>query len=181
MTLSDEFLSVDLEIWHEMFDYVVNPCIEHVEKLLTETEKMKECKYLCLVGGLSTSVYFRMKMREKFGTKSSYNLKLIIPQRPMLSVVTGAAYLGITNNYIKARVLRYSYGQIGRYDEETARKMKVPSEHIAKNIKYDAHSSKWRVSDCFGIIARKNEEIYKGQIKKVNSYSASPQTMKSLA
>ena len=40
------------ELSHKMFDYVVNPCIEHVEKLLTETEKMEECKYLCPVGGL---------------------------------------------------------------------------------------------------------------------------------
>ena len=178
--MSAESLQVDMEIWKEMFDVVINPCIEHIDKLLQETEKMKDCKYLCLVGGLSTSIYFRSKMRLKFGEKSEYKLKLIIPNRPMLSVVTGAAYFGITKNYIKARVLRYSYGQIGRYDEQTARKMKIPLDHIANNMKYDKHDGKWRVNNCFGVIARKSEEIYNGKVKISRAYRTKPTQMKAI-
>ena len=48
-------------------------------------------------------------MREKFGYKSKYKLQVIIPQRPILSVVEGAAYFGITPNYIKARRMTKTY------------------------------------------------------------------------
>ena len=79
------------------------PIIDQIEKLL-QNDKMNGCKYLCLVGGLSSSSYFKYKMRKELGDKSKYNLKIVIPERPILSVVEGAAYFGITRNYIQNRL-----------------------------------------------------------------------------
>ena len=39
-------------------------------------------------------------------------LQLNIPQRPILSVVEGAAYFGITPIYVKAKILKYTYGEM---------------------------------------------------------------------
>ena len=43
---------------------------------------------------------WRYKMSEEFGPNSKYKLSLIVPQRPILSVVEGAAYFGITGSII---------------------------------------------------------------------------------
>ena len=91
-----------------MFNHVINPTIKQIKTLLNEPKLMTNCKYLCLVGGLSTSKYFQLRMEQQFGPKSKYKLKLIIPRRPILCVVEGAAYFGITNNYIKSRALPHS-------------------------------------------------------------------------
>ena len=54
--------------------------------------------------------YFVDRLEQAFGLKSRFALTLIVPQRPILSVVEGAANLGITDGYIKARILRLTYG-----------------------------------------------------------------------
>ena len=95
---------------------------------------MRNCKYLCLVGGLSTSKYYRSRMSAVFGSKSRYNMQLIMPQRPILSVVEGAAYFGITPNYIKARVLQYTYGYSVSKLESIAQQ--IASLNISKRIEF---------------------------------------------
>eukprot|EP00483_Globobulimina_turgida_P003392 UN03398 len=135
---------------------------------------MRNCKYLCLVGGLSTSPYFQKQMKHQFGTKSKYQLSVIIPQRPILSVVEGAAYFAITQNYIKARILRYTYGELAHYPENQAKACCVSPEHIANNRYYNEYYKTWYVNNCFEVLARKNEEIYTGQIKRFTSCRSSP-------
>eukprot|EP01084_Bolivina_argentea_P257365 433603_1 len=51
---------------------------------------MKNCKYLCLVGGFSCSPYFQYRIKQEFK-----NLKIIIPDKPLSSVVQGGVYLGL--------------------------------------------------------------------------------------
>eukprot|EP01083_Nonionella_stella_P070750 189443_1 len=99
---------------------------------------------------------------------------MIIPNRPILSVVEGAAYFGITPNYIKARVLRYTYGQVSCLKKSEAIVMGVPSDHIEKNMLYNDHRKAWGVSCYFDIIARKNEEIQTGQIIRIYTERADP-------
>ena len=75
---------------------------------------------LCLVGGLSTSPYFVGWLEQ--GLKSKFELTQIVPQRPILSV-EGSAYLAITDGYIKARILRLTYGLLQSVSEaDTARR-----------------------------------------------------------
>ena len=129
-------MMIERRLWKRMFNHVMDPTIDHVKKLLQEPKLMRNCKYLCLAGGLSTSPYFQMRMREEFGPRSRYKLTLIIPPRPILSVVEGVAYFGITPNYIKARVLRYTYGELTGWSKSQAISNGVPSSHIGSSTFY---------------------------------------------
>ena len=157
------------EAWKLLFDHVMDPIVKHIHKLLNEPKLMRNCKYLCLVGGLSTSPYFQSILRDTFGPKSKYKLTLIIPQRPILCVVEGAAYFGITKNYIKSRILRYTYGIILSQTEEKAKKRGISEEYIAKNRYYNDRRRKWMVKNCFVSLAHRNEEIQSGQVKTQRS------------
>ena len=98
----DDIFILNKIIWNKMFDYVMDPIMIEIQKSLYN-DKMNGCKYLCLVGGLPSSPYFEDKIETEFGSKSKYKLQIIVPSRPILSVVAGAAYFGITTNYIKQR------------------------------------------------------------------------------
>eukprot|EP01084_Bolivina_argentea_P149519 261186_1 len=82
----------------------------------------------------------------------------------MLSVVEGAAYFGIADNYIKARKLKYTYGESVYFTESKAKRLGISSEYILNNTR--EVDGKFWVKSCFKVIARQNEEIYTGQIKK---------------
>eukprot|EP01084_Bolivina_argentea_P094714 170292_1 len=93
-----------------------------------------------------------------------------------MSVVEGAAYFGITDNYIKARILKYTYGIRGNDRLSLAKKNGISSEHISNNKYYNEYRNEWCVQRCFKVIARKNDEIYTGQIKKNIGYRPSTTT-----
>eukprot|EP01083_Nonionella_stella_P014674 41200_1 len=106
ISLIGEYLELSFNIWSKiLFGVVMGPIIKHVSRLL-DRDEMKECKYMCLVGGLSESKYFQYRMKQTFGS----NVELIIPQRPILSVVEGAALFGVFNTFVQARVLSKCYG-----------------------------------------------------------------------
>eukprot|EP01084_Bolivina_argentea_P156685 273061_1 len=83
-----------------------------------------------------------------------------------MSVVEGAAYFGITDNYIKARILQYSYGIRMNQNLSEAKTNGISSEHISNNKFYSEYNKNWWVKNCFEVIARKNDVVYTGQIKK---------------
>eukprot|EP01083_Nonionella_stella_P312689 1119280_1 len=174
LSLSDEFLEIGRKGWERMFNHVVDPIVNHIHKLLAEPKLMRNCKYLCLVGGFSSSLYFQNKMKKAFGAKSKYGMQMIVPTRPILSVVEGAAYFGITPNYIKARVLRYTYGSHVSSSKRTAISAGVPSDHMERCTFYDQYRKAWFVKDCFEIFAKKNQEICTGQIIRKYSERADP-------
>lgn len=118
--MNDECLEIDSSLWKMLFDHVINPTIVHVIKLLQEPKLMRNCKYSCFARGLSSSSYCQHRIREEFLYKSNYRLALIMAHRPLLSLVEGAAYFGITPDYIKARGLRYTYGKSVSFIESKA-------------------------------------------------------------
>eukprot|EP01083_Nonionella_stella_P100962 285546_1 len=87
LSLSGEYLTIDRTGWERMFNHVVEPIVNHIHKLLAEPKLMRNCKYLCLVGGFSSSVYFQTKMENAFGSRSKYRMQMVVPNRPILSVV----------------------------------------------------------------------------------------------
>eukprot|EP01084_Bolivina_argentea_P094715 170293_1 len=93
-----------------------------------------------------------------------------------MSVVEGAAYFGITDNYIKARILKYSYGISQNSSVSVAKKSGISSDHISNNKYYHQSHKEWWVTGCFRVVARKNEVIYTGQIKKNIGYRPSTTT-----
>lgn len=169
-----------MSVWKNMFDHVTEPTINHIQNLLNEPKMMRKCKYLCLVGGLSTSPYFQQRMRAEFGMRSRFRLEISIPERPILSVVTGAAYMGIVDNYIKARVLKYTYGQTLYVQKSLAKARAIPQEHINKNLHYDEFNDEWLVDNIFEVIARKNDKIRIGEVKRMESCRLSPDQTESI-
>ena len=144
----------------------MDPTIEQIKHLLKSPKLSRNCKYLCLVGGLSCSPYFQYRMRKKFGEKSKYDLQLIIPKRPMLTVVEGAAYFGMTSNYIKARRMAKSYGICVSVSMNTAIAGKIPMEHIEQNKYWNQYRNEYLVRNCFRLIVAKGEEIWTNQVIK---------------
>ena len=160
-------------LWQSLFDVVMDPIIDHVKKLLNN-QVMENCNYLCLVGGLSCSPYFQHQMKEEFGLNSDYKLKLVIPRRPILSVVEGAAYFGLIKNYIKARVLRYTYGKTIIWPLQVAIDKGVPQTHIDKFKTYNKHANAYGVRGCFISIANKNQEVEHNQVFTTESKMFDP-------
>ena len=163
-----QYLEISMRIWKDLFDHVIDPTVKHIQKLLNQPSLMRKCKYLCLVGGLSCSAYFQYRMKQEFGPLSKYLLIIITPNRPILSVVAGAAYFGITRDYVKARRLRYSYGIIGRIPKSVALANKVPMDHIKKYGEYDKFWGQDIVRGCVKVFGWKNEEINLNQVKTID-------------
>merc|ERR1719361_1899484 len=166
VSLNDDYLAISSMVWRWMFDYVMNPTIVQIKELLKSAKLSRNCKYLCLVGGLSCSPYFQYRMTKKFWAKSKYKLQLIIPKRPMLTVVEGAAYFGMTSNYIKARRMAKSYGICVSVSMNTAIAGKIPMEHIEQNKYWNQYRNEYLVRNCFRLIVAKGEEIWTNQVIK---------------
>ena len=160
-------------LWQSLFDVVMDPIMGHTKKLLNNPT-MNGCKYLCLVGGLSCSPYFQYQMKQNFGKNSEYGLQLIIPRRPILSVVEGAAYFGLIKNYIKARILRYTYGKTIIWPLQRAIDNGVPKEHIDKFKMFNKHANAYGVKGCFMSIAKKNQEVKHDEIFTTESTMFDP-------
>ena len=171
--LDDDYLKISTMLWQSLFDVVMDPIIAHVKKLLNN-KVMNKCKYLCIVGGLSCSQYFQHEMKKQFGTDSDYGLRLIIPRRPILSVVEGAAYFGLIKNYIKARILRYTYGKTIIWPLQTAIQNNVPQPHIDKYKIFNKHANAYGVKSCFMSIAKKNQEVEHNQVFTTESAMFDP-------
>jgi len=176
VTLDDVSLEINIKIWKQMFDAVIQPDIDHVKDLL-KLKKLRGCKYLCLVGGLSISPYFRERMTDEFGPKSRYGLTVIKPKRPMLSVVEGAAHMGVNEDYIAARVLKCTYGQSLNFARDHCRKIGVPEDHIKEHQFYNEHEKRWYVSGIFQVMARKHETIKSGHVVTKRSKRPTPDTL----
>eukprot|EP01083_Nonionella_stella_P018951 52725_1 len=163
-----KFLVIDVKIWKCLFDSKINPIISHMVQLLRK-ESMQYCKYLGLVGGFSASKYFQSRMKHKFGYCSGYTMNVIVPKFPMLSVVEGAAYMAITQDYIRARKLPFTYGVCLRIPRaEAADVPGMTEQYILRNL----NRRDGFVSGKFCIIARKNERVGVNEVRSQKSYRA---------
>ena len=162
----DGYLSINCLIWNQyLFDPLINKVIQHIKDLLTKNI-IKDCKYMYLVGGYSQTPYFQDKMIKTFGLNSKYNIDVIIPQRPILSVVDGAARMGLLINknrvYIQSRILSKTYGYIVRHRLQDININEYSKEFINKNTSIDKNGCKW-IKNCFQIIVRKGDCITHNQ------------------
>jgi len=151
-----------------LFDVIINPIIEHVKTLLSnENLKNKPVKYICLAGGLSESKYFQHRIKETFGEKD-YKLTIIIPKRPILSVIDGAARYGFVQKYVIARCLRKTYGISISVPLEYARQYNFDQAHIDK-YKFERNNQIW-VNYAFSVFKRKEDIVYIDDKPKIREY-----------
>ena len=159
-----EYLEISSVVWRRLFDHVITPTILHLQSLLSDPKLRRHCNYLCLVGGLSCSPYFEWRMRRQFGAASPYKMDVVVPRRPMLSVVEGAAYLGITPQFVRGRVLRKTYGIKASFTESKAKLNGVSAADIARNRIWIEFYGGYFVKNCFKVLARKKSEVRSNQI-----------------
>eukprot|EP01083_Nonionella_stella_P192415 711260_1 len=160
---NDDVLQFHRAIWISMFDQVIDPIQDHVEQLLRNPAMKSKCKYLCLVGGLSCSPYFQHKMQSAFDEESRYKLRLIIPKRPILSVVYGAACFGIVNNYIKGRRVAKTYGIARGSSVNEALDRGISISYIEEHKKWRPELALYSVN-LFHPIIRKGTEVWINQV-----------------
>merc|ERR1712130_913605 len=159
--MEDEYLRLNYFIWTtQLFDKVVDPILNHCKYLLTDTIMKEKTNYICLVGGLGSSKYLQHRITEKFGPSSKYGLNIIVPSRPILSVVDGAARFGLQPDYIQARTLSKTYGnaidpKINVVDVDA-----LPPGYLeAHQYKCD-HTGSLRVRNISSVYARKNQTVH---------------------
>lgn len=118
------------------------------------------CSYICLVGGLGSSKYLQHRITEKFGPSSKFGLNIIIPSRPILSVVDGAARFGLQPDYIQARTLAKTYGNAIDPKIEVVDIDALPPGYLEANQYKCDHTKALRVRNIFSVYARKNQTVH---------------------
>ncbi|XP_069130149.1 heat shock 70 kDa protein 12A-like [Argopecten irradians] len=102
-------LVLSSEVVTDLFCDALKQINEHVSHLL-QRPKLKDLKYMFLVGGFAESVRLQNSIRSEFGKQ----VTVLIPEEASLSVVKGAVAFGCDPSAICQRICRYSYG-VGSY------------------------------------------------------------------
>jgi len=156
ISLKDEYLCLHYQVWCEvLFDKIVNPIVDHIEYLLNNTVMKEQCKYLCIVGGLGSSKYLQYRLHKAFGEHSKYHLTLVVPARPILSVVDGAARFGLQPDYIQARTLMKTYGNAIDPKIDAINIEEFDDEYVNNNRYLCDHTNVQRLRNVFSIYAKK--------------------------
>jgi len=159
--MEDEYLRLNYFVWTtQLFDLVVEPILDHCTYLLSETIMADNTAYICLVGGLGSSKYLQYRITSAFGPSSKYGLNIIIPSRPILSVVDGAARFGLQPDYIQARTLAKTYGNAIDPKIDVIDIDALPPGYLEANQYRCDHTNVLRVRNIFSVYARKNQTIH---------------------
>ncbi len=126
------------ELMMSFFDPLVDKIIIKVKELLEETKKKAGYypKFIFLVGGFGESPYLRQKIKKEF---ESNELIVLIPKRPLVSVVRGACMFGLNPFSITSRIAKKTYGisTLGIFDEKKHplnKKVMIDGEAFCENI-----------------------------------------------
>ncbi|ETO03028.1 hypothetical protein RFI_34382, partial [Reticulomyxa filosa] len=132
-----------------------------MDKMLNENEKIlnEKLKYVCLVGGFSQSRYLQHKLKQKYESK----YKFIIPERPILSVIEGAAQLSRIPSFITSRIIKYTYGVRYNISIEKAQSHGIDEDYINKHKYINDIQNKEYVGNCFDVFVKKGEAVKVGQ------------------
>jgi molecular chaperone DnaK (HSP70) len=129
------------ELMISFFEPLINRIINKVKELLEETKQKAGYypKFIFLVGGFGESPYLRQKIKKEF---ESNQLIVLIPKRPLVSVVRGACMFGLNPFSITSRIAKKTYGisTLGIFDEKkhpSNKKVMIDGEAFCENI-FDA-------------------------------------------
>ncbi|GES84968.1 hypothetical protein GLOIN_2v1702288 [Rhizophagus clarus] len=100
---NDWIIDLDFKTVKGFFD----PVIDKILKLIKDQlKKCPDCSVMFLVGGFSESKYLQTKVKQTFGDK----IKIAVPPRPVIAVVSGACEYGLDTKAVSTRVLKWTYG-----------------------------------------------------------------------
>ena len=126
------------ELMISFFEPLINKIINKVKELLEETKKKAGYypKFIFLVGGFGESPYLRQRIKKDF---ESNELIVLIPKRPLVSVVRGACMFGLNPFSITSRIAKRTYGisTLGIFDEKKHplnKKVMIDGEAFCENI-----------------------------------------------
>ena len=163
--IDDDYLRIDCLIWKKyLYDPLIHKVIDHVKMLLTK-DIMKDCSYIYLVGGYSKTPYFRSNIMKSFGLNSQYNIDVISPERPLLSVVDGASRMGLLKNnkreYVQVRILSKTYGAAVAKQYRLINLNEYPKDYIndARNSYISKRNGQKYLGGCFLVYAKKGDAI----------------------
>ncbi|ETO01635.1 hypothetical protein RFI_35805 [Reticulomyxa filosa] len=92
-------------------------------------------------------------------------------ERPVFSVVEGAAQLARIPSFISSRIVKYTYGTGAGWPIEKVRSHpKISEDHIKKHKYINDINNKEYVGRCFSVFANKDEELKVGQVNYCNIY-----------
>ena len=101
------YLSKDLML--TFFKPLVEKIQSKVQELLDLTKKKEgySAKFIFMVGGFSESPYLKNEIKKKFQNQET---TVLIPKRPLISVIRGACMFGLNPRIITSRIAKKTYG-----------------------------------------------------------------------
>ncbi|CAG8662851.1 6583_t:CDS:2 [Rhizophagus irregularis] len=99
----DWIIDLDFKTVKGFFD----PVIDKILKLIKDQlKKCPDCSMMYLVGGFSESKYLQTRVKQAF----EHKIKIAVPPRPVIAVVSGACEYGLDTKAVSTRVLKWTYG-----------------------------------------------------------------------
>ena len=170
-------LVLSADVVNELFQDALWQINGHIKSLMQKS-KMKDVKYIFLVGGFAESSRLQRAIKDEF----SEMVSVLIPEEASLAVVRGAVAFGRDPSSICQRICRYTYG-VGSYlpfdETEHRADLKVESDGmvLCKNIlqvwaeagETIGHNEIWKESYTPIITNQKGIifEFYKSSKKKI--------------
>jgi len=152
--LGDEQNGDDTNIYlsRETMDTIFCPTLDGlvttVENQFKELED-KEIDIIFLVGGFSTSPLLRQRIEKEFGKKVK---KIVMPPRPGVAILKGAASFGVNPSIIRARRSRLTYGV-------SLSPKFIPGFHDESKKVWAEDLNKYLCLDCFGTLVEVGQKV----------------------
>ncbi|ETO06199.1 hypothetical protein RFI_31196 [Reticulomyxa filosa] len=151
----------------KLFDKRIDPIIKQMDEVLKRNENIlsDKLKYICLVGGFSQSPYLQHRLKQHYEPKYTF----VMSERPVFSVVEGAAQLARIPSFISSRIVKYTYGTGAGWTIEYARSHpKINEDHVNEYKFIHDITNKEYVNNCFRVFVNKDEEVKVGQVNYCN-------------
>lgn len=141
-------MRVDADVMKALFKPTIDNIISLMKEIL-QNKAASDVSQLLLVGGFSECILIQDAVKRNFKSK-----KVIIPEEAGLSVLKGAVLFGHRPEYVRSRVMRFSYGVETRNDFDS-------NIHDKKYLVADVFPQK--CEKIFNKIVEKDQEISLGQ------------------
>jgi len=105
--LKNGWLRIPKEAFNSLQDPLIDSIVSHIGELCKKTE-LDGLRYILLVGGFSESKSLQKRIKDAFNDKN--NVRVVVPQRPGLCVMTGGIHYAMEPTIINSRVTPRSVG-----------------------------------------------------------------------